>query len=361
VSCATLMKVALLLAGAAPLSAQEEPVGAVTNRRVMHYLQSLSDADRGKKLTGVRVADGTLLLAGQMLLHRIELRSRRAHVYVLRAGSLTMGMPVAQAWVEPRGKPLSIPSIPEGEPREAAINSGEVYTYSEIHPGDGLVEISCPTEAWIKSLQSASDASSWGIEAMATIDDPDGFTNVRDEDGAVIATVKRGEHFLAIKPFAKAQWEVWLPSGIVGLIHESRVRLLPREPLMRLNFEPCKAAWKRAAAQRDAEAIKDGQKPHPNDYYPTLLRASEGDMAALSRFFARSFEDAPADQYVRDAWAVLHLVGDAPMAEMLTRQPPKGNDVGAMLGEEWTTAPISDGKQYVKRHFPRIYEALYAK
>ena len=167
-SCATLMKVALLLAGAAPLSAQEEPVGAATNRRVMHYLQSLSDADRGKKLTGVRVADGTLLLAGQMLLHRI-------------------------------------------------------------------------------------------------------------------------------------------------------------------------------------------------DYYPTLLRASEGDMAALSRFFARSFEDAPADQYVRDAWAVLHLVGDAPMAEMLTRQPPKGNDVGAMLGEEWTTAPISDGKQYVKRRFPRIYEALYAK
>ena len=358
------MKVALFVllpCAASSLQAQDE-IGGEGNRRVMRYLQSLSDADLGKKRTGVRLTDGSLALAGHTLLHRIKLPSRRAHVFVFREGSLAMGMPTARAWVEPKGKPLAIPEIPRGENGEAAYIDGEVYTFADVNPGDGAVEIACATEAWIKSLQDRSAASSWGVEAMATIEDPDGFTNVRDEDGAVIATVRTGERFLAIKPFAKAtQSEVWLSSGIVGLMHGSRIRVLFEEPLMRLNFEPWKAEWQRAAAKRDAEAIKDGQKPHPDDYYPTLLRASKGDIAALSRVFAAKFEDAAERRYVRDAWAVLHLAGDAPMAEMLTRQPPEHADVGMMLGEEWTTAPISDGKRYVKRHFPRTYEALYGK
>ena len=72
---------------------------------------------------------------------------------------------------------------------------------------------------------------------MATVEDPDGFSNVRDEDGKVIATVKNGQRFLAVKPFAKsALWEAWLENGIIGLIHASRVRVLPEEPLMKLNF-----------------------------------------------------------------------------------------------------------------------------
>jgi hypothetical protein len=236
---------------------------------------------------------------------------------------------------------------------------GDVYTFADLHPGDGLVEISCPTERWIKSLQPRAAAGMWGIESMAEIDDPDGFTNVRDEDGAVITTVKAGEKFLAVKPSGKStHWEAWLASGVVGLIHESRIRLLRDQPLMKLNFEPWKARWARLRTERDTEAAASNQKPHPDDYYPTLLRVSEGDIAALSRFFSAKFEDAPAERFVRDAWAVLHLAGDERFAEMLTRQPPEDADARAMLTEEWTTAPISDARKYLERHFPRTVRLL---
>jgi len=36
---------------------------------------------------------------------------------------------------------------------------------------------------------------------MAEINDPDGYTNVRDYDGKVIARVKKGERFIAAKPW----------------------------------------------------------------------------------------------------------------------------------------------------------------
>jgi hypothetical protein len=343
------------------LWAQDQP-GAESDRRIMKYLASLSDDQLGKKLTGVRLRDGSFALAGYTLLHRVILPAKSAHVYVLREGSLAMGMPIGRAWVEAKGEPIPLPEEPPGEPREGAFNAGEVYTFPEIQPVDGLVELSYPTEEWVKSLQGPAQAAKWGMESTATVEDPEGFSNVRDEDGKVIASVKNGERFLAVKPFAKsAQWEAWLANGIIGLIHASRVRVLPEEPLMKLNFEPCKAAWKQAAAQREAEALKAKEKPHPDNYYPTLLRASEGDLTALSRFFARKFEDAPAAAYVRDAWRVLHLAGDVRFAEMLKRQPPEPNYAPAMFVHEWTTAPISDGKKYLERHFPQTSAALFSK
>jgi hypothetical protein len=358
------MKLALLIVFpcvTACLCAQDEP-GGETDRRIMQYLNTLTDADLGKKLKGVRLSDGKVALAGHTLLHRIKLTSNRAHVHVLRDGSVAMGMPTAHAWVEPDGTLLALPDIPAGEPRETAYSMGEVFTSADIHPGDGLIEISCPTEEWIKSLQPRTVAAKWGAESMASVEDPDGETNVRDEDGKVITTVKAGERFLAVKPFEKsAHWEAWLPSGVVGLIHETRIRLLRDEPLMKLNFEPWKAHWIQARADRDAEALESNMKPHPDDYYPTLLRASKGDITALSRFFSRRFEDAPGEHYVRDSWAVLHLAGDDRFAEMFTRQAPDNFDVGAMLTAEWTTAPISDGKKYIERHFPQSSKLLFNK
>ncbi|RBP36900.1 hypothetical protein DES53_11541 [Roseimicrobium gellanilyticum] len=335
------------------------------DRRIMQYLKSLSDDDLGKKGRGVRLSDDKVVLEGHTLLHRLAVPSHRAHIYVLREGSLAMGMPEAYAWVEPGGKSFPIPDVPAGERGEAAYMQREVYTYADVVPGIGLVEISCPTERWIKSLLPPADAAKWGIESMATIEDPDGYSNVRDEKGDVIATVKAGEKFLAVKPFpASTHWEVWLPDGTTGLIHASRVRLLPQEPLMKMNFTPCVAHWKQAAAQREAEHRAAGLQPHPHDYYPTLLLASTGDIAALSRVFAGQFEDAAEADYQRNAWRVLHLAGDARMAEMLKAQPPQNNDddnVGAMLTDEWTTAPISDGKKYLERHFPLTYAALFSK
>ena len=42
--------------------------------------------------------------------------------------------------------------------------------------------------------------------SMAVISDPDGYTNVRDYDGKVIAKVKKGERFIAAKPSGNPVW-----------------------------------------------------------------------------------------------------------------------------------------------------------
>ena len=344
------------------LKAQEDYPDAANDRAVKRYLQSLSAKDLGRKLKGVRLPDGTTALPDHTFLHRIELTSKRAQIYVLREGSLAIGAPMAFAWVAANGKALELPETPTGEPRETAYIGGEVHTYPVIDPGSGLIEISCPTERWIKSLQEPRVAATWGVESMATINDPDGFTNVRDEEGKLIATIKEGERFLAVKPDAKATLrEVYLSSGIVGYVHGSRIRLLPEEPIMKLNFEPCKQLWKQSLARREAAAKDaDGEEPsHPNAYYPTLLRGSEGDIAGLARFFARKFEDGVENTYVRDAWKLLHLAGDDRFADMLIRQAPELRDVAAMFSDEWTTSPISNGKEYLNRHFPKSYAILF--
>ena len=64
----------------------EEPPGADLDRRVMTYLQNLTDEDIGRRLEGVRVDGENTVLAGNTLLHRIRLPSKRAHVYVMREG-----------------------------------------------------------------------------------------------------------------------------------------------------------------------------------------------------------------------------------------------------------------------------------
>ena len=147
-------------------------------------------------------------------------------------------------------------------------------------------------------------------------------------------------------------------------MHESRIRLLPEEPLMKLNFEPCQEEWKRALADK-VEAIShidSAEVPsHPDAYYPTLLRASDGDVESIVRFFARKFDDGAADSYVRDAWKLLHLTGDDRFAELLPRLLPAFKNLPDLFADEWTTNPISDGKPYLKRHFPKTYAQLFER
>ena len=46
------------------------------------------------------------------------------------------------------------------------------YTFAEIHPGDGLVELSYPTEEWVKSLQSPAEAAKWGKDRWRPLKTP---------------------------------------------------------------------------------------------------------------------------------------------------------------------------------------------
>ena len=82
-------------------------------------------------------------------------------------------------------------------------------------------------------------------ESMATLVGPTGYTLtgffLGGDDNEVVTTVKPGERFIAAPPYATSeqdnQWRVYIKSGIHGFIDRSRIRLLPKEPLMKLNFD----------------------------------------------------------------------------------------------------------------------------
>src|SRR5947208_1731861 len=91
---------------------------------------------------------------------------------------------------------------------------------------------------------------------MAEINDPNGYTNVRDYDRKVIAKVKKGERFIAAKPWNQSgdsKWSVRLKSGITGFMDKTRIHLLPDEPLMKFNYDARKKEWRKFQSLRNPE------------------------------------------------------------------------------------------------------------
>ena len=103
-----------------------------------------------------------------------------------------------------------------------------------IHAFASLALI-CPTTAWSQK------------EVMATINGSDAYTGSGYAQGEEVRiTIKPGERFLAVPPYSDfaqrgdTSWRVYLKSGINGRIDRSRIRLLPEEPLMKLNYDASK-------------------------------------------------------------------------------------------------------------------------
>ena len=74
---------------------------------------------------------------------------------------------------------------------------------------------------------------------MATIEGEDGYTISGSTEcgGKATSTIQPGERFIARElSDGEKDWEVYLKSGISGTISRNRIRLLPDEPLARLNF-----------------------------------------------------------------------------------------------------------------------------
>ncbi len=68
------------------------------------------------------------------------------------------------------------------------------------------------------------------IRAVATINDPDGYTNVRNGPGKeykVISKVYVGEYFLVLRFEYPEWWLVQAPDGKIGCMHVSRI-VLPK-------------------------------------------------------------------------------------------------------------------------------------
>ena len=205
--------------------------------------------------------------------------------------------------------------------------------------------------------------------SMAEINDPDGYTNVRDYDRKVIAKVKAGERFVAAKPWSQSddpKWNVRLKSGITGFMDKNRIHLLPDEPLMRLNYDARKKEWRKLQSKRVTEndEIASQAKGHGVDYNKTLVRASEGNLKALTQFFslAQFMDGAAAEGYFPEAWELFHVVGDKTFSNFVRGLPladqvgVRGTLIGGMSEEEFANGADVD---YLQRYFPETTKILF--
>lgn len=231
-----------------------------------------------------------------------------------------------------------------------------------IHAFASLALI-CPTTAWSQK------------EVMATINGSDaytgsGYTPIKGNE--VRITIKPGERFIAAPPYSDfkqdTSWRVYLKSGIECRIDRSRIRLLPEEPLMKLNYSAHKGWWRKAKSKQVTENDEAAwqAKQHGVNYYDTLLRASEGDLKAMARFdsLAEFMDGAAGESYHPEWWALFHVMGDENFARYLKSRSAKTREgyknTFSTVGIEGFD-PIWNPKPYIKQNFPKTYKILFGK
>ncbi len=124
------------------------------NPIMVSYLSSLTREKIGQPVKGVSLSDHSNVLSGSVLTGFAIRDAQKQHIYLFHSSD---GY-VAYAWVETGGKPLPIPKAATNDTGEnAAVLSGDVYTFTEINPGDGVIVLSSATPAWLRGLQSSAD------------------------------------------------------------------------------------------------------------------------------------------------------------------------------------------------------------
>ena len=231
-----------------------------------------------------------------------------------------------------------------------------------IHAFASLALI-CPTTAWSQQ------------EVMATINGSDaytgaGYTPIGGDE--VRITIKPGERFIAAPPYSDfaqrgdTSWRVHLKSGIECRIDRSRIRLLPDEPLMKLNYSAYKRWWRQEKSKQVTENDEAAwqAKQRGLNYYDTLIRASEGDLKAMARFdsLAEFMDGAAGESYHSEWWALFHVMGDENFARYLKSRSAKTRerykDTFSTVGIE-AFDPISNPEPYIKQNFPKTHGILF--
>ena len=83
-------------------------------------------------------------------------------------------------------------------------------------------------EAESSAAEAAEPAGTAPLSRTAVINDPDGFTNVRDTPstgGAIVARINEGERF-STRVQQRPWWRVRLDNGTEGWVHRSRIRIV---------------------------------------------------------------------------------------------------------------------------------------
>jgi hypothetical protein len=205
--------------------------------------------------------------------------------------------------------------------------------------------------------------ASWPLsrEFMAVIQDPDGYTNVRDgQNGPVIAKLKAGERFIAIEDTSDDWWRVILPSGAEGVIHRSRIHRLPEEPLIKLPIDSKEFFHMLKTNRWDNDNAATG---YPANYIAAIRNAVSGNLKSLGQLFEEGrfkYDDNQRSPYYPINWTVFHLVGDETFAKFLRGQSRKRiEEIGDHFSYAWVSEPVSELLPYMQRHFPKSYELLY--
>src|SRR5207249_3858194 len=220
----------------------------------------------------------------------------------------------------------------------------------------------------LASLVLMYSATAWSQEAtMATIEGEDGYTISGSIEcgGEATSTIKPGERFIA-RELSRGEGDcvVYLKSGISGSIPRNRIRLLPDEPLARLNFESCKKEWRKLQSKpikkTDYAAYHAKKYYGVANYYKTLVQASEGDAKAFRQLCSLHMDgEAGEGNELNIHWPLLHVAGDDTFAKLLAGQSPEFREGYAAFFSE-SFAPISSNtKPYIKLHFPKTYAILY--
>jgi hypothetical protein len=208
-------------------------------------------------------------------------------------------------------------------------------------------------------------ATAWSDEiTMATLDGQDEYRitgSMECGSGEVTSTIKPGERFIA--SCDEKDCGVYLKSGINGSIPRNRIRLLPDEPLARLNFESCKKEWRRLQSKRikrtDYAAYSAKKYNDVPNYYKTLVQASEGDARAFEQLRSLHMDgEAGEENDLNLHWPLLHVAGDDTFAKLLAGQSSElREEYAAFFAESYGS--ISNPKPYIKLHFPKTYALLY--
>lgn len=147
---------------------------------------------------------------------------------------------------------------------------------------------------------------------------------------------------------------------------KTRIRLLPDEPLMKLNYDASKKEWRKLQSQKATEngETASAAKEHGVDYYKTLVRASEGNLQALARIFslAQFMDGAAAEGYDPEMWELFHVLGDKTFAKFVQGLPladqlsVRGTVHGGLSEETFANAGDVD---YLQRNFPETTKILF--
>lgn len=212
---------------------------------------------------------------------------------------------------------------------------------------------------------------------MATLNGQDEYklSGYIECGGEATSTIKPGERFIAREltqdmerslslPHGEGYWEVYLKSGISGNIPRNRIRLLPDEPLARLNYESCRKEWRKLQSKpvKKTDVVAYSAKKYHGvaNYYKILVQASEGDAKAFGQFDSLGHMDGAAGEaHEPDMWALLHVAGDDNFAKLFAGKSPDFREAYGEFLVQCGIPIFSNAKPYIKLHFPKTYALLY--